>query len=125
MADMTKVLEDVTRQKGMEIDGLFERKQVKDCRNWRFEIPAIGDDLEFQIFFKEHFGDLLSQKKIAKLIKGLDQALSDSKFAGEFKIDVLMDARAVIIAQAGYWKRFDASPNDLVAAIEAVCEKIF
>lgn len=104
------------------LPGLTLKKDVKDGRAWRFEVPYIGDDLEFQIYFKRRFSDLVGEKKISKLVTKLADVLADDKFLGEFLIDVVPEARSVIITQPGFWKNFKSSPEEFVHAVESVCE---
>jgi len=104
--------------------GLKIVKDVKEGRAWRFEIPEIGDDLEFQIFFKARFSTLTVDKKIAKLVKEIETGLADNNFPGEFHIDVVPEVQAVIISQKNYWKDYRSKPDDFANLIEQACEKI-
>lgn len=105
-------------------DGQSIIKDIKDGRAWRFECPRDELDLEYQIYFKSKFSDLIVDKKIGKLVKELEAVLSSDKFHGSFKIDVIPEAQVVVIHQQGFWKDFRTDPNDFAEAVEAICEKV-
>lgn len=123
--DIKRIMNNLAKLPGItETDGLLVKKDIKEGRNWRLECPHIGDDLEFQIHPRDHFGSLIIAKKIAKLVKELETRLADEKFGGEFLIDVVTDARAIIITQKGFWSRFSSSPAEFASVVEEACNKI-
>lgn len=105
-------------------DPRLVKKHIKQCRAWRFECPENGDDLEFQIYFSERFTDLIVDKKIAKIVTGIENELKQPKFVGNFKIDVIPEVKAVIITSPGFWKNFAITPDDFSETIEAVCDSV-
>ena len=111
-------------QLGSEITGFQVKKDTKKGRAWRFEIPHIGSKLEFQIYFKRRFSDLIGEKKIAKLVSALEETFGSEDFKGEFVIDVVPEVKAVIISNDTYWEDFSSTPDKLAKAIEEACEAI-
>lgn len=117
-------LQEMLGDKSWLFPDLQVTKDIKHGRAWRFESPDIGDDLEFQIFFKARFSSLVVGKKIARLVAEIEKGLSESNIPGVFHVDVVPEVQAVIITQEGFWKDFRSSPEAFSSIIEKACDNI-
>lgn len=98
--------------------------QEKSTDKYMIRVPDDEHDLHMQLYFKEPFKQMVTSKKIFKILKALEKELIASDLEGEYELELYIETESIYLGSKGFWDSLVTDIEKLVALVEKVLNEM-
>lgn len=98
--------------------------QEKSTDKYTIRVPDDNHDLHMQLYFKEPFKQMVTSKKVFKILKALEKELTASDLEGEFELELYTETESIYLGSRDFWDSLVTDIGKLIALVEKVLDKM-